>query len=127
MLLNNDFQITEPAKELVTVELDEHGVRSSLLPSPEPIKQVRIKWFFDTSFMKKVLADTWGVALADLEWVTLPLSHPAQWYFTAFDGEHTHSFGVKTGCNSFCAWEIEEDGVALICDVRNAPGLNTCF
>ncbi|MBQ8718347.1 MAG: hypothetical protein IJY66_03695 [Clostridia bacterium] len=119
MLISNRYQIAEPAQNLVRIEKDTDELRIFLSPSTQPIKYVRVKWFFDTSFMKKVLADTWGVALADLQWRTLPLPHPAQWYFTAFDGEHTHSFGVKTGCNSFCSWEIEADGVTLNCDVRN--------
>lgn len=119
MLFHHQYQIIEPSENLVRVESTEQSVRIVLSPSAQPIKQVRVKWLFDTSFMQKVLADTWGVALADLAWRTLPLPHPAQWYFLAYDGSHTHGFGVKTGCNSFCAWEIEADGVVLICDVRN--------
>ena len=119
MLIDNRFEILEPLAAMVRMERGESGFRIWLSPCDEPIKYVRVKWFFDTAFMKKVLADTWGVALADLEWVTLPLKHPAQWYFSAFDGEHTHGFGVKTGCNSFCSWEIAPDGITLTCDVRN--------
>lgn len=119
MLTNNRFQIIEPAEELLRAEPTDRGLRITLLPSATPIKTVRVKWFFDTLFMQKVLADTWGVARADLQWRSLPLPHPAQWYFTAFDGERIHGFGVKTGCNSFCSWEIEPDGVTLLCDTRN--------
>jgi alpha-galactosidase len=119
MLIDNRFEILEPLATMVRMERGESGFRIWLSSCDEPIKYVRVKWFFDTSFMKKVLADTWGVALADLEWVTLPLKHPAQWYFSAFDGEHTHGFGVKTSCNSFCSWEIAPDGITLTCDVRN--------
>ncbi len=119
MLIHHPFQILEPSEELVRVETACDGVRITLLPSEVPIKQVRIQWKFDTSWMQKVLPDTWGVALADLQWHTLPLPHPAQWYFLAFDGIHTHGFGVKTGCNSFCSWDITPDGIVLICDVRN--------
>ena len=120
MLLNNkNYKIIEPCGGLVSLEPNGTNLQIYLSPSPTPIKQVRIKWFFDTSFMKLVLADTWGVALADLGWRTLPLKHAAQWYFAVFDGEHTYGFGVKTGCNSFCSWEIEADGITLICDTRN--------
>ena len=119
MLINHHFHVLEPEGKRVKTEQGADGLRIWLLPGEEPVEQVRVKWSFDTSFMQKILADTWGVALADLEWVTLPLKHPAQWYFAAFDGTYTHGFGVKTGCNSFCAWDIEADGVTLICDVRN--------
>ena len=119
MLSSHSYQIIAPCADLVRVEPCEHGCRITLLPSPAPVKAVRIKWFLDTAWMQKVLIDTWGVALADLQWRTLPLEQPALWYFAAFDGKHTHGFGVKTGCNSFCSWEIEPDGVVLSCDVRN--------
>jgi len=119
MLTLNHLHVIEPHGDLVRIEPNERNIRITLLPSAEPIKQVRIKWSFDTSFMQKVMPDTWGVALADMKWHTLPLPHPAQWYFAAYDGKYTHGFGVKTGCNSFCSWEIEADGVVLNCDVRN--------
>ena len=118
-MLSNRFQIIEPCADAVRVEPGERGWCITLMPGTEPIKAVRVKWFFDTTWMKKVLIDTWGVALADLQWRELPLPHPAQWYFAAYDGTHTHGFGVKTGCNSFCSWEIEPDGVVLSCDVKN--------
>ena len=95
MLTNNRFQIIEPEENWVCIESAQNNVRITLLPSDKPISCVRVKWFFDTAFMRKVLADTWGVALADLQWRELPLPHPAQWYFLAFDGRHTHGFGVK--------------------------------
>lgn len=119
MLNHHPFHIIEPSEDLVKLVPCEHGYRILLSPDDQPIKQVRVTWHFDTSFMKKVLADTWGVALADLEWRSLPLEHPAQWYFAAYDGTHTHCFGVKTGCNSFCSWDITDEGVTLCCDVRN--------
>jgi alpha-galactosidase len=119
MIFNGNFKVLEPASDVVRVEQGEGSIHIILTPSITAVKQVKIKWFFDTSFMKKVLPDSWGVALANLGWKTLPLERPAEWYFAAFDGEHTHGFGVKTGCNSFCSWTIESDGVTLICDTRN--------
>lgn len=119
MIFNGNFKILEPASDVVRVEQGVGSIHIILIPSITAVKQVKIKWFFDTSFMKKVLPDSWGVALANLGWKTLPLERPAEWYFAAFDGEHTHGFGVKTGCNSFCSWTIESDGVTLICDTRN--------
>lgn len=86
MLNIHPFQIVEPSHDLVELVPSEHGHRILLSPSDQPIKRVRVAWHFDTSFMTKVLADTWGVALADLEWRSLPLEHAAQWYFAAYDG-----------------------------------------
>ena len=78
MLADNPFQILKPSEHLVCTKSKENSACITLLPSNKPISHVRVKWFFDTSFKRKVLADTWGVALADLQWRELPLPHPAQ-------------------------------------------------
>ena len=119
MLLQNLVKILAPSDGSVRLVQGDGCVAVWLDPGTHPVASVKIKWYFDTSFMKRVLADSWGVARADLSWRPLPLSRPAEWYFLAHDGERTHGFGVKTGCNSFCSWIIESDGVVLVCDVRN--------
>lgn len=119
MLFDGNFRVLTPTDGSVTIEQTSEALRITLSPSLTPTKEVRVKWFFDTSFMKKILPDSWGVGLSDLGWRELPLEKPAEWYFAAYDGEHTHGFGVKTGCNSFCSWIIETDGVTLVCDTRN--------
>jgi len=73
MLTMQNAEIMDPRDGSVRLEATENGIRIRILPTGVPIKQAKIKWFFDTSFMKKVLPDTWGVALADLEWLQLPL------------------------------------------------------
>lgn len=119
MLFLDRLQVISPADGSVRVDAADQGVHIWLLPNGKPVKEVVLKWHFDTSFMKQVLADSWGVARADLCWSVLPLERPAEWYFLAFDGERTHGFGVETGCNSFCSWVIDKDGVTLRCDTRN--------
>jgi alpha-galactosidase len=119
MLFRDNIKILTPTDGSVRLDAREGSLAIWLAPTSHPVSSVEIKWYFDTSFMKKVLADTWGVARADLSWRPLPLARPAEWYFLAYDGERTHGFGVKTGCNSFCSWVIEPDGVTLRCDTRN--------
>ena len=119
MIFHDNAKILTPRDGAARLVPGENTLGIWLDPVGTPVSDVQIKWYFDTSFMKKVLADSWGVARADLSWRPLPLEHPAEWYFLAFDGERTHGFGVKTGCNSFCSWLIEPDGVTLRCDTRN--------
>lgn len=119
MLFRDNIKILTPTDGSVRLDAREGSVAIWLAPTSHPVSSVEIKWYFDTSFVKKVLADSWGVARADLSWRPLPLARPAEWYFLAYDGERTHGFGVKTGCNSFCSWVIEPDGVTLRCDTRN--------
>ncbi|HBN83628.1 MAG TPA: hypothetical protein DDZ89_07255, partial [Clostridiales bacterium] len=44
---------------------------------------------------------------------------PLPWYFMAYDGECTHGYGVRTGCNAFCFWQVDTMGLSLWMDIRN--------
>ncbi len=47
------------------------------------------------------------------------------WYCVAHNSNHTFCFGVKTGCNSFCNWQITNTNLQLNLDVRNGgSGVN---
>lgn len=98
------------------------GLQVTLLPSAKPIKAFQLCWDFDASAYTKILCDCWGVADGNLGWFALKPVHPAQWYFTLFGANGCFSVGVKTGCNSFCSWQIEADKITLTCDVRNGGG-----
>ena len=81
MLLQNLVKILAPSDGSVRLVQGDGCVAVWLDPGTHPVASVKIKWYFDTSFMKRVLADSWGVARADLSWRPLPLSRPAEWYF----------------------------------------------
>ena len=115
----DNFKVLFPEDGSVTVSKSADSYKITLTPKGTPVKEVRVKWFFDTSFMKKILADSWGVARGDLGWKSPDFNKRAEWYFLAFDGERTTGYGVKTGCKSFCSWQLSEDGITLICDTRN--------
>ena len=97
----------------------EKGLAVKLLPCGIPVREISLTWDFDTTPYTRILADTWGVALGNLGWKSRGEGKRAEWYFTLSDGERACCFGVKTGCNSFCSWLIEEKRITLICDVRN--------
>jgi len=119
MIFNGNYTILAPDSSLVSLEHTNDSIKLILSPSSAPVREVAVKWSFDTSFMKKILADSWGVARGDLGWRAPDKERRAEWYFCAFDGERTYGFGVKTGCKSFCSWMIEEDGITLFCDTRS--------
>lgn len=91
----------------------------------EPVCRIRIRWYADFSNIKRILGDAAGVEIGDLAWMPIvPEKHWA-WYIQCFDGVLTHGYGVKTGCNSFCFWQFDQEGVTLLVDVRNgACGVN---
>ena len=98
------------------------GLAVMLLPSGKPLSSFQLVWDFDTSCYEKILSDRWGVADGDLGWVSIEPAHVGYWYFTLANREKAISFGVKTGCNCFAHWLIEQDKITLTCDVRNGGG-----
>lgn len=107
------------AEKRVVLTPADTGLDVTLLPSEMPVKELRLTWEYDMARYTKVLADAWGVSLGDLGWKARGRVLRAEWYFAMTDGETTVCFGVKTGCNSFCSWEIGEKNVTLVLDVKN--------
>ena len=83
------------------------------------MKELSLTWDFDTTVYTLALNETWGVALGNLCWQPVSQTKRSEWYFVLSDCEKTAAFGVKTGCNSFCQWQIEPDRITLIIDVKN--------
>ena len=93
------------------------GMEIVLDPAPQPIKRVRLRWNGDLSDVKLVLGDAWERS-GDMVW-TVPVAHKAMpWYFHTFDGKLLNSYGVMTGCNAMCFWQMDAHGIALWLDVR---------
>ena len=112
-------KIISPAENSVVLEPDADGLNVTLLPCGMPVKEFSLTWDFDTTAYTAVLNETWGVALGNLGWKPLSETKRSEWYFVLSDGEKSMGFGVKTGCNSFCQWQIEPDRITLIIDVKN--------
>lgn len=90
-----------------------------LQETKEPIKRIRIRWNGDFSHIRRVLGDSPGVEFGDMGWMpVIPEKHWA-WYIQCYDGKITSGYGVKTGCNSFCFWQLDPEGICLTLDVRN--------
>lgn len=84
-----------------------------------PVKRIRVRWQGDFSEIKRVLGDSPGVERGDLAWLPVMPEKVWTWYLQCFDGQHTHGYGVMTGCNSFCFWQLDREGITLTLDVRN--------
>lgn len=103
----------------INFKTNENGLDIILEETKKPVSRIRVRWDGDFSSIKRVLGDSPGVAGGDLCWMpVVPEKHWA-WYIQCFDGENTHGYGVKTGCNSFCFWQIDRGGISLVLDVRN--------
>ena len=78
---------------------------------------IKIEFDFCVPENALVLGDAWERVYGDLKWQK-PDGRIYPWYLQIRDGNRFYGFGVKTGCNAFCHWEIGDDGLSLIMDVR---------
>lgn len=115
----NQPKITAPAENSVILTPASGGLDVTLMPCGVPVKDFSLTWDFDTAAYTTVLNETWGVALGNLGWKPREEVKRSEWYFVLSDGEKSACFGVKTGCNSFCQWQIEDGRITLIIDVKN--------
>jgi len=67
----------------------------------------------------KYLGDHWERSYGDLSWESGPSNRKAPWYMLISDGEKTQGFGVKTGTNSICYWQVETDSMELLMDTHS--------
>lgn len=90
-----------------------------VLTADVPVKRLRLRWREDASSVQRVLTDSWGVANGNLGWYPVIGERPLYWYFHTWDGELTHSYGVRTAPNAFCFWQLDPAGITLTLDVRS--------
>lgn len=82
------------------------------------LKEVRLSWKYATANTASILGDAWERTYGDVSWGKINTSKKLPWYCVAQDGNNTICFGVKTGCNTFCSWQIANDKLQLTLDTR---------
>jgi alpha-galactosidase len=80
---------------------------------------VHLRWNAAVSPDLLVLGDHWERSYGDLRWGGLVPERVMPWYFLARDGAAVHGYGVKTGANALCFWQIDPGGVSLWLNVSN--------
>jgi alpha-galactosidase len=98
---------------------DRAGALHVTLTAPLAIKRVHLRWRGDLSSTRLILGDAWERAYGDLEWRAWIPDRVMPWYFATFDGATTNSYGVRTGANAFCFWQVDPRGISLWADVRS--------
>jgi alpha-galactosidase len=112
---------TGPDIEVVT-ETKVDGLAVTLSAPKDAVKRLHLRWHGRMDACRLVLGDTWERAYGDLAWYGLIPERALPWYFAAWDGTHTHGYGVLTGPNAFCFWQADAEGISLWDDVRSGGG-----
>ncbi|HEY5462361.1 MAG TPA: hypothetical protein VIJ95_03830 [Hanamia sp.] len=103
--------ILEHKNEVLSVFINSHV---------KPLSAVKLKWKYSFSFNNKILGDAWERTYGDDSWQSINPEKKMPWYFIQHDANDTNCFGVKTGCNSLCYWNVETDNMQLTLDTHSA-------
>jgi alpha-galactosidase len=124
--LQSSDQQTWKYKEAI-VELKKGGDKIEVyVQSPVmKLKEVRLSWKHATAGASSILGDAYERTYGDISWKKINddpknlASKKLPWYCVAHDDHNTLCFGVKTGCNSICYWQISKDTLQVTLDTRN--------
>jgi alpha-galactosidase len=83
------------------------------------IQAVRIAWKYDSSRFSKVLGDHYERSYGDLAWKRPDQGDKKPWYVLLHDNQQTAGFGVKTGSNTLCFWNVGASQLQLTMDTRS--------
>jgi alpha-galactosidase len=106
------------------------GVSVAIAPAPDltavaleapstPVRKLRLRWRARLDDVRLILGDAWERGYGDLEWRGFVPDRVMPWYVATSDGTVTHAYGVRTGANAFCHWELDPQGISLWADVRS--------
>jgi alpha-galactosidase len=95
------------------------GLAVVALAAATPVRRFRLRWHARVANDARVLGDAWERGYGDLEWRGIVPDRVMPWYFAMTTAGVTHTYGVRTGANAFCFWQVDSDGVSLWADVRS--------
>lgn len=105
----------------IKVEIKTSGnAQAVYVQSPlSELQAVRFKWKYQTAKYTKVFGDHWERSYGDLAWRAPDANTKNPWYVLLYDDKQTACFGVKTGANTMCYWEVKADAIELTMDTHS--------
>ena len=105
----------------VTVKLQyNHNDLSASVHSPSmALHNVALQWNYAAPSTSILLGDHWERTYGDVHFQPALFSRKLPWYFVQHNGAITTCFGVKTGCNSICYWQVGDGKMQLTMDTTN--------
>ncbi len=83
------------------------------------LKEVKLYWKYDFTKSSSTLGDAWERTYGDISWRKIEETKKLPWYSVVHDNNGAICFGVKTGCNTICSWQITDDTLQLTLDTRS--------
>jgi alpha-galactosidase len=83
------------------------------------ITSITLGWKSESRNNSKILNDHWERTYGDVSWHKPIETELLPWYFMEYHKSETFGFGVKTGGNTFCGWQINHNLLRLQIDTRS--------
>jgi alpha-galactosidase len=105
----------------ITVNIKTSGNAQAVhIQSPvTELQAVKLKWHYKNAAYTKVLGDHYERSYGDLAWKASDAAAKNPWYALLYDGQNTACFGVKTGLNSVCWWDVNPGSIELTMDTHS--------
>jgi alpha-galactosidase len=103
----------------VTLKTSGKG-RAVFIQAPESeLQAVKLSWKYETAGSTKIFGDHWERSYGDLAWRAPDAATKNPWYVLLHDDKQTAGFGVKTGCNAICWWQVKPGSIELYLDTHS--------
>ena len=83
------------------------------------LSAVTLHWKTPSKMASNILNDHWERTYGDVSWHKPFESEILPWYFMEFNGKSTNGFGVKTGGDTFCFWQVGPGTLSMTLDTRS--------
>ena len=105
----------------IKVELKTSGNgRAVYIQAPQSeVQAIKLSWKYETAGYTKTFGDHWERSYGDLAWRAPDAGVKNPWYVLLNDDKQTACFGVKTGCNTICWWEVKPGSMELYLDTHS--------
>ncbi|MXV50573.1 hypothetical protein GS399_06270 [Pedobacter sp. HMF7647] len=103
----------------VTLKTNGDAVGVYVVSPTKQLNTVRLKWGHKMAARSIFLGDHWERSYGDLRWKKKFAGVKNPWYVIIHDKKTTACFGVRTGANSICWWELTNGGLQLTLDTQS--------
>ena len=103
----------------VTLKLNADFLSVYISAPGRELEFIQCHWKQNTSASSKILGDHWERSYGDLAWDAPDMTKKAPWYILISEGDQTQAFGVKTGANTICYWQVSTESLELVMDTNS--------
>lgn len=105
---------------LVKLKKDKEQIKVEITGDKSPLCYVSIRFKEKVDTKARVLGDEWERTYGEMVWQPMIPHRHLPWYFLLTKDGITKAAGVKVRPKAMCFWQLDEEGVTLMLDVRCA-------